>query len=270
MVTNCASGLRRRRRVPLSCQLSAVSSCCIRRRIHPWKTIESSQLIYNTTYSKTPTCSMANLLPNRKRSASVVAGLVLASVLHGNQALLTAAPHSLDRTSTGSRRPDKTMCFSKKPNDDDEGDGYDVQTRNPLRLAVLRLGMTEPRATSPFNYGKKYDVGQFTCAYCGQELFDGAAKYDSGSGWPSFWRTAAEGKVSYKREMDGRLECKCGRCNSHLGHVFLDGPTPSQVPQEILENSPESDPRGKSSTAPLPRFCVNGASLNYQQGENDN
>ena len=61
------------------------------------------------------------------------------------------------------------------------------KTRNPFRLAVLRLGVTEPRGTSPYNYGKnKYKDGVFACGYCGAELFDGAAKYDSGSGGRRF------------------------------------------------------------------------------------
>jgi peptide methionine sulfoxide reductase MsrB len=88
------------------------------------------------------------------------------------------------------------------------------KTRNPLRLAVLRLGVTEPRATSPYNYGgsSKYKDGVFACGYCGVELFDGAAKYESGSGWPSFWRSVRDGAVTYQRELDGRLECQCGTC----------------------------------------------------------
>jgi len=67
--------------------------------------------------------------------------------------------------------------------------------------------------TSSFNYGK-YD-GKFCCAYCGEILFDSNSKYDSGSGWPSFWRTDADGRVQYRREIDGRLECKCKKCSRY-------------------------------------------------------
>jgi peptide-methionine (R)-S-oxide reductase len=137
------------------------------------------------------------------------------------------------------------------------------KTWNPLRLAVLRLGLTEPRAVSTFNYGN-YKDGTFSCAYCGHVLFDGSSKYDSGSGWPSFWRSAKEDAIEYKMEWDGRLECKCKQCNSHLGHVFLDGPEPYQVDGELLKKSPESDPRGRSSSV-LPRFCINGAALTYSK-----
>ncbi|KAG7337378.1 methionine-R-sulfoxide reductase [Nitzschia inconspicua] len=140
---------------------------------------------------------------------------------------------------------------------------FEVNTWNPLRLLVLRLGFTEPAWTSPLNYGKK--DGTFRCSYCGKDLFDSNAKYESGSGWPSFWRSIEEGSISYKREFDGRLECRCGRCSSHLGHVFLDGPLPSQVPLELLEASPPSDPRGGQPRGYLPRFCINGASLRYDE-----
>ena len=162
---------------------------------------------------------------------------------------------------TQAERP-RTIMKSSSGNDDSRSP-YDVKTWNPLRLLILRLGFTEPAWTSPLNYQKKNGI--FNCAYCGQALFDSKAKYDSGSGWPSFWRTIEEGAVSYKMEFDGRLECRCGRCQSHLGHVFLDGPRPSSVPQEILQLRPESDPRSKSENDRLPRFCINGASLRVDE-----
>jgi peptide-methionine (R)-S-oxide reductase len=158
-------------------------------------------------------------------------------------------------------KPSKSSQFSKNGDTVEDDDTKIVpKTWNPIRLGVLRLGLTEPAMTSALNYGK-FD-GKFTCAYCGHELFDSAAKYDSRSGWPSFWRTSNEDSVSYKPEMDGRLECRCKKCSSHLGHVFLDGPRPSSVEQDLLATSPTSDPRGKKSEY-LPRFCVNGSALRY-------
>jgi peptide-methionine (R)-S-oxide reductase len=144
-------------------------------------------------------------------------------------------------------------------NDAEPGEKYKVQTWNPLRLAVLRLGLTEPAWTSPLNYEKK--DGIFKCAYCGKELFNSTMKYDSGSGWPSFWRTIDEGSVRYRRELDGRLECLCGRCNSHLGHAFLDGPRKGQVPEDLATTIPPSDPSSTRDPRQLPRFCMNGAAL---------
>ena len=157
----------------------------------------------------------------------------------------------------------KTMCFSSDK--DLEENDFEVQTWNPLRLAVLKLGFTEPAWTSPFNYQKK--KGIFTCACCGSELFDSESKYDSGSGWPSFWRSKEEGAISYKMEFDGRLECRCNKCQGHLGHVFLDGPRESDVPSSLLATSPESDPRSRRENGRLPRFCVNGASLRLREEE---
>lgn len=163
---------------------------------------------------------------------------------------------------TKSNHHRRTTSMRSSP---DSGNGFEVKTWNPLRLLVLRLGFTEPAWTSPLNYQKK--SGTYTCAYCGNPLFDTEAKYDSGSGWPSFWRSINEGALDYKMEFDGRLECRCGTCKSHLGHVFLDGPRPESVPQSLLENSPESDPRSRRENARLPRFCVNGASLRVQTEE---
>ena len=194
---------------------------------------------------------------------SVTAALALASsLLVGSEAFVSGRANRGVSTNSANKI---TMCFSKEQDTvvKDE-DSFQVQTWNPLRLAVLRLGLTEPMATSPFNYGK-YD-GEFTCAYCGQTLFDSSAKYDSQSGWPSFWRTAKDGAVQYKRELDGRLECQCSRCSSHLGHVFLDGPQSGSVSEELLQSSPSSDPRGRSGDY-LPRFCINGAAMNYNKRE---
>mmetsp|Transcript_25754 Transcript_25754/g.39490 ORF Transcript_25754/g.39490 Transcript_25754/m.39490 type:complete len:213 (+) Transcript_25754:3-641(+) len=141
---------------------------------------------------------------------------------------------------------------------------FEVQTRNPLRLAVLKLGMTEPAWTSPLNYEKK--EGFYNCAYCGQTLFDSESKYDSGSGWPSFWKSAADGRVALKREWDGRLECSCSKCDGHLGHVFPDGPKRKEISSKTLATIPDSDPKLQTTNlenARLPRFCVNGASLRF-------
>jgi peptide-methionine (R)-S-oxide reductase len=170
-------------------------------------------------------------------------------------------------TAAATPRP-SPMCFMFNGNNPDPGTtgdaDYTVQTWNPLRLAVLRLGLTEPAATSPLNYGS-FDGGSFTCAYCGNLLFDATAKYDSGTGWPSFWRSAEASSVDYKREFGGGLECQCRRCSSHLGHIFLDGPTPGSVEAEVLASSPESDPRGTTGRY-LPRFCINGAALKVREG----
>ena len=128
---------------------------------------------------------------------------------------------------------------------------------NPLRLAVLRLGFTEPAFTSPLNYDKR--DGEYQCAGCGNVLFDHQAKFNSGSGWPSFWRTAQDGSVAYaKPDFLGRVECKCASCNGHLGHVFPDGPAKAEVvaPGVVL---PATDMT--CSGGGMPRYCINGLAL---------
>ena len=160
-----------------------------------------------------------------------------------------------------------TICKSTPDNNDNNNDDTEnnnpkMKTFNPLRLMVLKAGFTEPMYSSPLNYEKR--DGSYACAYCGHTLFDVNSKYDSGSGWPSFWRSNQEGAISYKREFDGRLECRCGNCQSHLGHVFPDGPKFAEKEEELVESMPESDPRAKQR---LPRFCVNGASLKFNVKE---
>ena len=145
-----------------------------------------------------------------------------------------------------------------------ESENINRKTWNPLRLMVLKLGFTEPAWTSPWNY-QKPETGVFSCAYCGNPLFDADSKYDSGSGWPSFWRSTSEGSVGLKREWDGRLECTCGRCGAHLGHVFPDGPSPKSMPTNKVGTIPSSDPDVTRNR--LPRFCVNGASIRYDDSE---
>lgn len=101
----------------------------------------------------------------------------------------------------------------------------------------------------PFT-GKYYDnkeEGVYRCACCGQELFSSDAKYDSGSGWPSFFKPAEQAAVAKDTDTTHgmtRTEILCSNCGAHLGHVFPDGPKPTGL-----------------------RYCVNSLSLNFQKNE---
>lgn len=93
---------------------------------------------------------------------------------------------------------------------------------------VCRMKATEPPFTGKYTYCK--DDGIYRCTCCGNELFNSNTKYDSGSGWPSFWEPIREDNVKYERDSSYgmmRVEVMCAKCDSHLGHVFEDGPKPT-------------------------------------------
>lgn len=107
---------------------------------------------------------------------------------------------------------------------------------------ILREKGTEPRGTGEF-LDQKED-GTYTCAGCGQEIFSSDTKFDSNSGWPSFY-DAIDGAVEFKEDNShgmNRTEVVCSRCGGHLGHVFEDGP----------------EPTGK-------RFCINSAAMDFEE-----
>ena len=93
---------------------------------------------------------------------------------------------------------------------------------------VARRKGTEPAFTG--KYWDCHEDGVYACVCCGQPLFDSATKFESGTGWPSFWRPVAEGSVERKDDRSWfsvRTEVLCSRCDAHLGHVFPDGPAPT-------------------------------------------
>ena len=96
------------------------------------------------------------------------------------------------------------------------------------RYQVLRRAGTEPAFSGEYVHTK--DDGTYRCAACGNELFDSTTKFDSGTGWPSFWETVKPDAVQLHTDTSHgmvRTEAVCGRCGSHLGHVFDDGPRPT-------------------------------------------
>ncbi len=110
----------------------------------------------------------------------------------------------------------------------------------PEQFRVLRQHGTERAGTSPLNREKR--AGMFICAGCQATLFDAATKFESGTGWPSFW-APVEGAVDTSSDRSWfmtRTEVHCARCGGHLGHVFPDGPQPTGL-----------------------RYCMNGAAMAF-------
>jgi peptide-methionine (R)-S-oxide reductase len=114
------------------------------------------------------------------------------------------------------------------------------KTLTPEQFQVLREHGTERAGTSPLNVEKR--EGIFTCGGCGQPLFTSDTKYESGSGWPSFYRPI-EGAIETTTDRSygmTRVEVHCAQCGGHLGHVFPDGPKPTGE-----------------------RYCMNGVALKF-------
>ncbi len=117
----------------------------------------------------------------------------------------------------------------------------------PEQYKVTRQHGTERAGTSPLNNEKR--EGTFTCVCCGAPLFASDAKFESGTGWPSFYKPMSDDAVSEHKDRSflmHRTEVRCAQCDAHLGHVFPDGPHPTGQ-----------------------RYCMNGVALNFKPGKEE-
>ena len=121
-------------------------------------------------------------------------------------------------------------------------ENYWKEKLTPGQYEILRLKGTEAPFTG--QYVDSHEPGMYACAACGNPLFDSKTKFESGSGWPSFYDVAKKGNVELHADTSHgmkRIEVTCANCGSHLGHVFDDGP---------------ADKTGQ-------RYCINSCSLNF-------
>ena len=156
-----------------------------------------------------------------RRSTLLGMGAALAAV----RGLFAAAPAHAARTYEVAHTPDQWRSLL-----------------TPQQFAILREAGTERPYSSPLNKEKR--AGTYSCAGCALPLFSSKAKFESGTGWPSFYEPIAKNAVDEHTDMSfgmRRTEVLCHRCGGHLGHVFDDGPRPTGL-----------------------RYCMNGLALNFK------
>jgi len=177
---------------------------------------------------------MRGMITTGAVAAAIAAAMILAALARG--------PRGRGVTDMDGKKPNREgaacgSCGSSNASGDEK--------LTPEQRRVMRCGGTE----APFSgeHWDRKDPGLYRCAACGRELFASSAKYDSGSGWPSFIEPVERGSISEKIDTGlgmTRTEIVCAGCGAHLGHVFDDGPTPT----------------GR-------RYCVNSVSLDFEHEE---
>ena len=155
---------------------------------------------------------------------------------------LAAALAAAYNVTAAERKGAKPVEAAEKVGKIEKSDAEWKKILTPEQYRVLREEGTERAWTSPLN--KNHEKGVYVCAACGLTLFSSDTKFDSGTGWPSFWKPIDPTHVGTETDrsfFQVRTEVHCARCGGHLGHVFPDGPPPTGL-----------------------RYCMNGVSLKFE------